>query len=79
MIGGVVHGTFMNGPVDQLPCISRNVPAVSVSALSTYGTMNTGFSTIGSPKKIGSLIWNTCVGSERRLTLRNAWSRATTG
>ena len=42
-----------------------------ISAFSTYGTMKTGFSTIGRPKKIGSLIWNTCVGSDSRLICRN--------
>ena len=36
--------------------------------------MKTGFSTIGRPKKIGSLIWKTCVGSDRRLTLRKPGS-----
>ena len=34
--------------------------------------MKTGFSTIGRPKKIGSLIWKICVGSDRRLTLPKA-------
>ena len=34
--------------------------------------MKIGFSTIGRPKKIGSLIWNTCVGSDSRATLRIA-------
>ncbi len=36
--------------------------------------MNTGFSTIGRPKKMGSLIWNTWVGSDMRLTFRKPGS-----
>ena len=32
-------------------------------------------STTGSPKKMGSLIWNTCVGNDIRLTARNPASR----
>ena len=51
--------------------MSRQLLAVSISAFSRYGTMNTGFRTIGRPKKIGSLIWNTWVGNESRLTCRN--------
>ena len=47
------------------------MPVVSISAFSMYGIMNTGFSTIGKPKKIGSLIWNTCVGSDSRPIWRN--------
>ena len=37
--------------------------------------MKIGFSTIGKPKKIGSLIWKIWVGRERRLTLRKPGSR----
>src|SRR6185503_8544248 len=36
--------------------------------------MKIGLRTIGRPKKIGSLIWNTCVGSDSRATLRYAES-----
>jgi hypothetical protein len=32
--------------------------------------MKIGFSTMGNPKKMGSLIPKTCVGRESRLTLR---------
>src|SRR3954462_9548828 len=39
-----------------------------------YGIIKIGFSTMGKPKKIGSLIWKTCVGSEMRLTFRNPGS-----
>jgi hypothetical protein len=37
--------------------------------------MKTGFSTIGSPKKIGSLIWKIWLGSESRLMLLKPASR----
>src|SRR6266576_1837116 len=33
-----------------------------------------GFSTMGNPKKIGSLIWKTWVGNEMRLTFRKPGS-----
>ena len=36
--------------------------------------MKMGFSTMGKPKKIGSLIWNIWVGSDRRLTFRKPGS-----
>ena len=39
-----------------------------------YGTMKIGFSTMGKPKKMGSLIWKICVGSEMRLTFRKPGS-----
>ncbi len=67
MMGGVVQGTFTKGLLMIPQSISKYVPAVRIMALSTYGIMKTGLSTMGKPKKIGSLIWKTCVGSESRL------------
>src|SRR5436190_7591525 len=74
-MGGVVQGTFTNGLLMRCQCINRYVPVVRISALRIYGTMNIGLRTMGKPKKIGSLIWKICVGSEMRLTFRNAGSR----
>src|SRR5437870_4228576 len=74
MIGGVVQGTFTNGLWITPQLMSRYVPVVRISALSMYGIMKMGFSTIGKPKKMGSLIPKICVGSERRLTFRKPGS-----
>src|SRR2546430_9508220 len=74
MIGGVVHGTFTKGLLITFQCMSRYVPVVRISAFRIYGIMKMGFSTIGKPKKIGSLIWKIWVGSEMRLTFRNPGS-----
>src|SRR5712671_494981 len=74
MIGGVVQGTLTKGLLITFQCMSRYVPVVKISALRMYGIMKMGFSTIGKPKKIGSLIWKIWVGSEMRLTFRNPGS-----
>jgi len=70
MIGGVVQGTLTKGLWITPHCISRKELAVRISALRMYGTMKMGLSTMGKPKKMGSLIWKIWVGSDRRLTFR---------
>src|SRR5213595_765000 len=74
MIGGVVQGTLTNGLWMTFQCIRSHVPVVRIKALRIYGVMKIGFSTMGNPKKIGSLIWKIWVGSEMRLTFRKPGS-----
>src|SRR5882762_1804050 len=74
MIGGVVHGILTNGLWMTPQYIKRYVPVVRMSAFRIYGIMKMGLSTMGKPKKIGSLIPKICVGSDMRLTFRKPGS-----